>query len=364
LFVVRTIIRPIKNLSKEMRAISEGDGDLTKVITIKGNDEISELTKYFNSFVGGIKDIVFRLNASSSTLNSSMENISVISFELSKSTEMIANAVMDVSSGSVTQTEMVNQLNDIILEVNEEVDTVQKEAEQLLSESDVTNKTAIEGSELLEIQIQNMKVVVDTLNGVGESAQTLQSYSQNIKEILDIISNISSQTNLLALNASIEAARAGEAGKGFAVVANEIRKLAEETAKSAVQISEITGNILGQTSDVNIKVKSMGEQIHEQETDLMKVNQKLGEISEKASRAYISAKQINEKSEKVKSDFIIVGSSASNISEAVSNNSNSTQDVAAAIEEQTASFQEVSASLTSLNELSTDLRTIVGKFKI
>ncbi len=364
IFITRTVIKPVNNISKEMRDISEGDGNLTKTLTVKGNDEIAELTKYFNSFVAGIKEIVVKLSASSNTLNASMESISEISFELSRSTEMIANAVMEVSGGSVTQSDMVDKLNNIITEVNLEVDSVKNEAAELLNESEETNRTALEGSELLEKQRQNMKEVTTTLAIVGESAQTLQSYSENIKAILSIINNISSQTNLLALNASIEAARAGDAGKGFAVVANEIRKLAEETAKSTVQISEITGNILGQTSDVNMKVLSMAGRIHEQENNLMKVDEKLTEISEKASRAYTSAKQINEKSEKVKNKFFIVGTSASNISDVVSRNSDSTQDVAAAIEEQTASFQEVSANLTSLNELSADLQAIIGKFKV
>ncbi len=364
IFAIKTIIRPIKDLSREMKDISEGNGDLSRVITLRGNDEITELTRYFNNFIGGIKGIVVKLNASSTTLNASMENISTISFELSRSTEMIAGAVMEVSSGSVTQTDMVDQLNKTISNVNNEVDSVKKEAEDLLAESSATNQTAIEGSKLLQKQIENMKDVVATLKGVGNSAQTLQNYSQNINEILAIISSISSQTNLLALNASIEAARAGEAGRGFAVVANEIKKLAEETAKSTVQISEITGNILGQTADVNAKVTNMDMQIHEQESSLMEVNSKLAEISEKSTRAYESAREINQKSERVKRDFTIVGSSASNISEVVAQNSNSTQDVAAAIEEQTASFQEVSASLTSLNVLSADLKEIVEGFKI
>lgn len=364
IFAIKTIIRPIKDLSREMKDISEGNGDLSRVITLRGNDEITELTRYFNNFIGGIKGIVVKLNASSTTLNASMENISTISYELSRSTEMIAGAVMEVSSGSVTQTDMVDQLSKIISDVNSEVDSVKKEAEELLAESSATNKTAIEGSKLLEKQIEDMKDVVITLKGVGTSAQTLQNYSQNINEILAIISSISSQTNLLALNASIEAARAGEAGRGFAVVANEIKKLAEETAKSTVQISEITGNILGQTADVNAKVTDMDSQIHEQENNLMEVNNKLAEISEKSTRAYEAAKEINQKSEKVKLDFVIVESSAANISDVVTKNSNSTQDVAAAIEEQTASFQEVSASLTSLNVLSADLKEIVEGFKI
>jgi methyl-accepting chemotaxis protein len=364
IFAIRTIIKPIKYLSKEMKDISEGNGDLSRVIPLTGNDEITELTRYFNHFIGGIKGIVVKLNASSGTLNSSMGKISITTHELSRSTEMIAGAVMEVSNGSVMQTDMVDQLSKIISDMNSEVDLVMKEAEDLLAESDATNKTAIEGSRLLEKQIENMKDIVATLNGVGLSAQTLQSYSQNINEILGIISSISSQTNLLALNASIEAARAGEAGRGFAVVANEIKKLAEETAKSTVQISEITGNILGQTADVNAKVTNMGLQIHEQQNNLMEVNSKLAEISEKSRGAYESAKEINQKSEKVKMDFTIVGSSSSNISEIVMKNSNSTQDVAAAIEEQTASFQEVSASLASLNGLSTDLKEIVDGFKI
>ena len=363
-FITKTVIKPIKGISDEMRDISEGDGNLTKVMTVKGNDEIAELTKYFNSFVAGIREIVVKLNSSSSGMKNSMDSISQISFELSKSTELIAGAVMEVSSGSVTQTEMVNKLNDIINEVNHEVDLVKKEASQLLVESDVTNKTAVEGRTLLEEQRNSMREVVSTLTGVGDSVHTLQSYSENIKAILDIIKNISAQTNMLALNASIEAARAGEAGKGFAVVANEIRKLAEETAKSTIQISEITGNITGQTNDVNTKVTDMADRIHDQEQSLSKVNEKLYEISEKASRAYESAKHINEKSEKVKSDFIVIGNSASNISDTVSKNSNSTQDVAAAVEEQTASFQEVSSSLMTLNELASDLQGIVKKFKI
>ncbi len=359
-----TIAKPIKHIAVEMKDISEGDGDLTKVIAVKGKDEIAELTTYFNGFVSGIRDIVTKLSSSSGTLTTSMESISGISYELSRSTEMIANSVMEVSDSSVTQTEMVEKLESTIGEVNRQVDLVRGEANILLTESDDTNKTAVEGAKLLENQIENMKEVVKTLDGVGTSVKALQSSSENIKAILDIINGISSQTNLLALNASIEAARAGEAGKGFSVVANEIRKLAEETAKSTVQISEITGSIIGQTGNVDKQVSDMAGKIHEQEKNLQFVNEKLNEISAKAARAYEGAKEIDSKSARVKEEFAVVSSSAANISVTVAKNAENTQDVAAAIQEQTASFQEVSASLTSLNELSGELGAIVNKFKI
>lgn len=362
--IVAQVIRPIEKLTREMESISSGEGDLTKTIQFKRQDELGVLITYFNRFVSSVRDTVKVIANSSNTLNSSMEGISGTSHELTKSTEMIAGAVMSVSEGSVEQTEMIRNLNDLVEKMSEDVARVLKKAETLRQGSESSKASAGEGSQLLEVQERSLQEVIASLSGVDMSVKKLESYSNDIKSILGIIDNISNQTNLLALNAAIEAARAGETGRGFAVVAGEIRKLAEETGKSTVQISEIIGNITGQTLMVRENMEKMTERIDAQGKNMAVVMDKLDEIVQKAENTYVDAREIESINLAVQSGFGTIKSSAGKISDVVTSNSNNTQDVAAAVEEQTASFQEVSASLSSLNMLSAELKSIVDRFKI
>ncbi|MDF2989188.1 MAG: methyl-accepting chemotaxis protein [Eubacterium sp.] len=359
----RGIIQPIKMISKDLKDISSGNGDLTKVIQLNNNDEIGILTDYFNKFIASIKDIVVLISKSSVTLTTSIDAISGTSDELAKSTEMIAGAVSDVSAGSVEQSEMVKTMTGLVNDMSSDIRQVINNAVRLLEESGMSSKTAGEGNAAIQRHVKELEAVVGSTKKVSDTVNHLEKYSFDIRDILEIINNISQQTNLLALNASIEAARAGEAGRGFAVVAEEIRKLAEETAKSTVRIVDIVQNISGQTSEVKKHMDEMVETIDIQAKSMNDVKVKLNEISEKSNITYECAKDIQSINSKIYTNFTVINESANRISLVVEKNSENTQEVAAAVQEQTASFQEVAANMSMLIELSKQLNEVVASFR-
>ncbi len=360
----RGIVRPIKMISEDLKDIASGNGDLTKVIQSNNNDEIGILTDYFNKFIASIKDIVVLISKSSVTLTSSIDAISGTSDELAKSTEMIAGAVSDVSAGSVEQSEMVKTMTGLVNGMSNDIQQVINNAVRLLEESGMSSKAAGEGNDAIQRHVKELEAVVDSTKKASDTVNHLEKYSFDIRDILEIINNISQQTNLLALNASIEAARAGEAGRGFAVVAEEIRNLAEETAKSTVRIVDIIQNIAGKTSEVKKHMDEMVETIDSQAESMNDVKVKLNEISEKSNITYECAKDIQSINSKIHTNFNVITESANRISLVVEKNSENTQDVAAAVQEQTASFQEVAANMNMLIELSKQLNEVVASFRV
>lgn len=360
----RGIVRPIKMISEDLKDIASGNGDLTKVIQSNNNDEIGILTDYFNKFIASIKDIVVLISKSSVTLTHSIDAISGTSDELAKSTEMIAGAVSDVSAGSVEQSEMVKTMTGLVNGMSSDIQQVISNAVRLLEESGMSSRAAGEGNDAIQRHVKELEAVVGSTKKVSDTVNHLEKYSFDIRDILEIINNISQQTNLLALNASIEAARAGEAGRGFSVVAEEIRKLAEETAKSTVRIVDIVKNITGKTSEVKKHMDEMVETIDSQAKSMNDVKVKLNEISEKSNVTYECAKDIQSINSKIHTNFNIINESANKISLVVEKNSENTQDVAAAVQEQTASFQEVAANMNMLIELSKQLNEVVASFRV
>lgn len=362
--IIKGVIRPINLVTNELKNISSGDGDLTKAVQIVSKDEIGVLAKYFNQFISYIREDMTLVSQSSSTLFSSIETISATSDELAKATEMIAIAVQDVSNGGVEQEQMVQTLNDLVEGMYENIQQVIENAQKLLQASEDSKNAANEGNLTIQNQVKELGEVVKSSHQVTATVDLLESYSNDINNILTIIDAISQQTNLLALNASIEAARAGDAGRGFAVVAEEIRQLAEETANSTVSIVEIVQNITGQTLEVKKHMDEMADKINLQEESMADVQNKLTEIVDKSNNTYEDAREIYDINNTIYDNFNIISNSANRILDVAQTNSHNAQDVAAAAEEQTASFQEVTANLSSLNDLSIQLREMVSKFKV
>ena len=212
------IVDPLDAISHRMHDISEGEGDLTARLEVKGGDEIAQLSSHFNHFVANIQGIVQQVISISSTIASGTLEMNAGMTEMSSTADSIAQ-------GADQQKQGVEQANDKVGTIARSSQVVYGNVADALQVFDQARTAAASGG----------KAVGEAVLGM----QAIQNDSRQIGNIITVITEIANQTNLLSLNAAIEAAKAGEQGKGFAVVAEEVRKLAERSAQAAKEITTL-----------------------------------------------------------------------------------------------------------------------------
>jgi len=223
------VVRPIKMLSAQVEDIARGEGDLTRVLPVKSEDEIGRLGLEVNHLTQKIREIIASLYQQACQLGGA-------TCELNNATERISREMQ-------MQMESADTVATAAEEMSSTIQNVAENTGQAVNLAATVDSAASTGLEVVQQTWQSMNSIAEsvesTLAGIGE----LERSSANIGEMLSLIEDIADQTNLLSLNAAIEAARAGEAGRGFAVVADEVRSLAEKTTKSTKEIDQIVGKI-------------------------------------------------------------------------------------------------------------------------
>ena len=236
-FFSKAVINPLEDLGNRAHSLVEGDKDLTKRIHASGKDEFAYAASSVNNFIEVVQDTINQVK----NLGNQNTNIAT---NMSNQAELIYKSI-------VKEREIVNQTTQktgsIKMILGRSIE-ITKETQQHISSASVellTAKGALAG--LVGKVDQYMEVETELSNQLDG----LKNDAGNVKDVLNIIKDIADQTNLLALNAAIEAARAGEHGRGFAVVADEVRKLAERTQKSLMQIEISIGTIVQSINDVS-----------------------------------------------------------------------------------------------------------------
>jgi methyl-accepting chemotaxis protein len=224
--VNRSITKPLGHTVQALRDIAEGEGNLTQRVVITSRDEIGELGHWFNTFVEKIQRTVTVIGNTTHALADASEELTSTNKQMATNAEETSAQAQVVSSATEEVTRNVQGVTAATEELSVSVQEIAKHA-----------------SEAAQIATKAV-TVADSANG---TIRKLGESSQEIGNVVKVITSIAEQTNLLALNATIEAARAGEAGKGFAVVANEVKELAKQTAEATEDISRKISAIQGDT---------------------------------------------------------------------------------------------------------------------
>ncbi|WZL74058.1 methyl-accepting chemotaxis protein [Clostridiaceae bacterium 35-E11] len=362
--ITNGITKPINNTILMLKDIAEGQGDLTKRLNVHTNDEIEELANWFNVFIEKIQDLVGKVKKNAYTLSEASHQIAMVMEESNKGIEDIARSVNDVSDTFQNNASVVQETTASIEELASSTEVISGEAEKVAEGSkrilDATNRG---GENIKEVVAVIHKVQMAT-DDVYKTIKELKDSSDQIGEIVSLITGISEQTNLLALNAAIESARAGEHGKGFAVVAEEVRKLAEESKESATKINALIHEIQSKSENADHAIKEGQQFVH------ISV-EKADDTHRQFENILGAIEQITQKIDMMSNSSRQQSAISSDMTKAMDEISNKTQDSAgevqqinAVIEEQVSAFEEITASIDELDHMAKILKENTEKFKV
>jgi len=362
LFMMKRITRPIELLTDQVNIVA--NGDLTVQTTVTGKDEIAELATGFNKMVLNLRNLISQVQNSSEQVAASSEELSASAEQSSLAANQIATSITGVASGTNEQLVANNEAAAVVEQMSASIQQVAVNTNQVTAQSALAEDKAQEGGKAVDKAVTQMSNIENTVNTSAKVVAKLGERSQEIGHIVDTISGIAGQTNLLALNAAIEAARAGEQGRGFAVVAEEVRKLAEQSQEATKKITDLIGEIQGDTQKAVI---AMNDGTREVKTGAEVVNAAgaaFCEIAELVTHVTRQVKEISSEIQQIASSSQQIVGSVQRIDELSQISASESQSVSAATEEQMASMEEIASSSEALSKLAYDLQTAVSKFKI
>ena len=362
IFITAGIENNMKRISRKFGDVAQGD--LTVTVSAKGHDEFQDLAGSATNMIANTKKLVNQVSNATGELEVSAQNVGQASELIHEYSQDITRAIGEINEGMEEQSRHAQECvekTDILSNEIQEVSHVVERVEKLVDETEgMINK----GMEIVQVLGERAGETTQMTVKVSESIESLRKESEIINSFVGTITEITEQTNLLSLNASIEAARAGEAGRGFAVVAEEIRKLADDSAKAAGEIGNNVANITAQTQN-SVESASQAKAMVELQTKAVEeVIAVFREMQARMSQLIEGLKDIVVSTEKADGERSAAVAAVKNISDIIEETAGSAETVNDVANKLLSHVEKLSDTANVLDENMEGLKNEISVFKI
>lgn len=360
-FFIGIIIKPLFNLEKVAILASEGKIGVDVEVP-KTQDEIQSVAVAFQTMLVNLREMVQSIESNFEKTNNIVQELSVESSAASEQAEAIAHTIAQISDGAEQSAVAVQETAESVEDVRMLAAEVNRHAE----------KSSVQSQEMIKGLTQTTEAIQSLVNGIQKIASgseealgnvhQLEENAGKVESIIQLVGDIAAQTNLLALNASIEAARAGEHGKGFAVVAEEVRKLADESAKAVQGISQL---ILAIQEDVQTVVKQMTNQVSFAVGEAKRVSATNDAVEGMSINIHDMAESVIEISSLIEKQLTNIEHTARQSQEVAAiaeETSAGAEEVRSATDEQARSIEQIDHLSIDLKQQSEELFKVISRF--
>ena len=335
-FLPMLVANQVRSISNRIQNIAEGDGDLTIRVPVTTKDELGELSAHVNVFMEKLQRIIASVLQNTNEVSKAAESLLSVSTNSQKAADEQCHAI----------TMVVTAVNELTMAIQEVARNTTNTAQNTKDATDITER----GQERIRVAVEHVQGLAARIHETAEFMSKLEGEAKNVTSVIDVIRGVAEQTNLVALNAAIEAARAGEQGRGFAVVADEVRTLASRTQQST---GDIQGMLSKLQSGVQHVVTAMGNSevltgdavtsAKDAGQSLAGINAAVREIADMTTQIATAAEEQSSVTSEIDKNLVQINNLAMNTAEGASKTATESQ---------------------RLNQLSIQLRQLVGQFKV
>ena len=355
-----SIAKPLSEVVSVLEDMS--NGDLSNRINFKAKGDFKQLTDNLNASLEALHMLLKEVKTSSSHIQDYSEEMITVGQDMNVSTEEIAGAIGEISSGAQSQ---LNRLEETSVQI-ENIFNSSKSIQALSKRIDLVADQGVEISQKGNVYIKELvdviNIVADTSEKASSSMKNLNERSIDISRVLGVISEIAAQTNLLALNAAIEAAQAGDYGRGFAVVAEEIRKLAEDSKKSAREIEKLIKDVQHDTKASDQMISLMKVEVRKGVESSSAVSNIFNEIAKSSSETLSVSKEILDSSDIQTENASSIVKSSGDVLVIAEETSTATEQVASSSTELAAGMRQFMEHSQNFNRLSSNMNHTLSMF--
>lgn len=363
--IAENVAMSLKAAALYVNKLAQGDFSVdVSQQNVERKDEIGVLFQATQQLTHNTRELIGRIANSATQVAASSEELTAGAGQAADAANSVAVSINEMAEGAHQQATAVQETSAVAEEMSASIEEIVATATDIAEMANTSVRTTNDGQQVIQQAVSQMGSVGEKSSNAQTAANELKQSSQQIGEIVGLISTIAGQTNLLALNAAIEAARAGEQGRGFAVVAEEVRKLAEQSEAAARQITELIAsnhqsidNVVNSVNDAIMNIDEGIKLVNNAGEGFQQIDTLVNQVAEQIGNISVAIEEVAQGSQKIVGSFKQVEELSHSSSHEVAN-------ISAATEEQLASTQEIAASSRMLSDLAESLREAVHKFKV